>query len=396
MKLNKKTAAIIVAALMLAPLAGCGLSPENFGGSGGSPSQTPSSSATATPVPAATVIVTETVTAKPAPSSEASASAECPSEFAQEAVGHDKNRVIDDFAERVADYVALAGDEKAGALNALVTESAKNAQVLAIWAYSVGLHDSPDNWKELVDSTDTCLSEAGRSLHAAFAGAVQASAATGGISFDEAPASGHNTGVDNEGNFGVDGDSGIGGDREAIKTVLLDGSVAYIMTRCANPVYPGKPARLPEVPTDNPKPPEEGGEGADRPSTKPTTRPSTSSRPTTSATPTPKASKVPSRDPEPQGNNKTGGGGTVPTWSATPAPSAPAGGNPPATYTPPATTQAPAPVVKPSTRPSSEPTPTVAPSTQPPNHGVIEVPTVAPSDTNNVPCSESDREFGLC
>lgn len=70
---------------------------------------------------------------------------------------------------------------------------------------------------------------------------------------DEAPADGTNSGIDDGGAMVSAATSGISGDRKAIKVVLKDGSVFWILARCGNPVVKG-PGPHPPGPTDNPSP----------------------------------------------------------------------------------------------------------------------------------------------
>lgn len=71
---------------------------------------------------------------------------------------------------------------------------------------------------------------------------------------DEAPADGTNSGIGNDGTMVSAATSGISGDRKAIKVVLKDGTVFWIMARCGNPVVQG-PGPHPTGPTDeNPQP----------------------------------------------------------------------------------------------------------------------------------------------
>ncbi|MDZ7744687.1 MAG: hypothetical protein U5K77_02925 [Candidatus Saccharibacteria bacterium] len=74
---------------------------------------------------------------------------------------------------------------------------------------------------------------------------------------DEAPAEGFNSGVDEHGNVVVSADPGVRGDRTAILIELPNGKKIWVMSRCGNPVTTAKPP-LPEGPTDNPPPDDDG------------------------------------------------------------------------------------------------------------------------------------------
>ena len=198
---------------------------------------TPSPTATTTPPPA---------TAAPAASSLA-----CEPAYAQAAVGNEGGKVIDDFETRYATATTEANNLSDAQQSLLIEQSGTNAQTLAAWAHAFGLYEDPNNWQPLIDGN--CLSAEGQKLHNQFEGALSAT----GSKFEEAsaPADGFNSGI-SDGVYGVSSSAGIRGDRKAVKVTLSDGTVAYVMVRCGNPVYPAKP-NLPEVPTDNPPPPVE-------------------------------------------------------------------------------------------------------------------------------------------
>ncbi len=177
-------------------------------------------------------------------------SGDCPEQYTQVAANNDGNRVIGDFATRYATATAEANNLTEGQITVLLEESGKSGQVLAAWAHAFGLHEDPNKWDQLVDGS--CLSSEGITLHNQLDGVLSAS----GTTFEEAeaPADGYNSGV-HEGTFGTSSTQGVYGDRKAIKVTLKDGTVVYIMVRCGNPVFPGKPPGIPDVPTDNPPPP---------------------------------------------------------------------------------------------------------------------------------------------
>lgn len=215
----------------------------------------------------------------------------CKDKYVQEQSKNEENRVIDDFSARYAQAAADSDNQSDAQRDLLIEESAKNAQVLAIWSHTFGLYEDPNKWDQLVK--DGCLSEEGVTLHNQFEGMLSAKGTT--FKEAEAPANGHNSGV-NDGQYGVANDQGIYGDRKAIMVTLKDGSVAYIMVRCGNPVFPSPPPGIPDVPTDNPPPPENPPEN---PPVCPPDMPH--------GTP-PLCKDSPSRDPYSQGNAPTGGG----------------------------------------------------------------------------------------
>lgn len=173
----------------------------------------------------------------------------CEATYTQVASNNENNRVIGDFSVRYAKVTAEADNLSDAQRTVLLEESGKDAFVLAVWTHAFGLYEDPKQWEELVDGD--CLSSEGVKLHNQLEGVLSAS----GTTFEEAeaPANGFNSGV-HDGVYGVASDQGVNGDRKAIKVTLKDGTVVYIMVRCGNPVFPGKPG-LPEVPTDNPPTP---------------------------------------------------------------------------------------------------------------------------------------------
>lgn len=219
--------AIMFGILILIPL---------VGGNGGGGFANPSASTSATPTPT------------PTPSPSAS-NAGCDPAYKQVAVKHDNSRVDSDFSVKYATATVNANNLSDAQINLLLEESGHNGQVLAIWSHAAGLYGDPAKWSTLV--AGDCLSKDGQKLHDQFEGALKAKGTK--VAAGDAPATGYNSGVSN-GTYGVDAAQGIGGDRKAIQITLKDGTTFWIMVRCANPVFPGKPS-LPSVPTDNPPKP---------------------------------------------------------------------------------------------------------------------------------------------
>lgn len=177
----------------------------------------------------------------------------CKAEYQQTPVSHVSNRVDSDFEKKYAEATAKANNLSVAQRDLLISESGKDAQVLASWAHAFGLFKDTSAWTTLVDKSN-CLSQEGQALYNQFKGVLMAS----GTKFEEgqAPASAINSGIF-DGTYGIAEAGGIYGDRKAIIITLADGSKAIILVRCANPVYnPTKiPKGLPRVPTDNPPPP---------------------------------------------------------------------------------------------------------------------------------------------
>lgn len=283
--------------------------------------------------------------AAPNPSPTASVSdTDCDPLFQQVEVSNENNRVDNHFSDLVNEARNQPGSLNANLRDALLERSAQNGMLLATWSSTVGLHEDPNDWDQLVDGD--CLSEEGQRLHAQFEGALKATGTS--VAIGEAPENGYNSGV-NDGVFGVDANPGVRGDRTAVMITMKDGSKVYIMVRCGNPVYPGKP-NLPEVPTDNPPPP-----------TTPPTNPPPPPPPTNEP-------KDPSEDPYPRGNAPVGGG-----------PNADPG---PGTYIPPQQMQQPPsqPRVDP---PPPAPQPAPAPPTVTPSPAPATPPTVDTGEQDN-------------
>jgi len=164
--------------------------------------------------------------------------------FKQEQGNNDGNKVDALFATKYAKATAKANNVAKAQRELLLANSANNAHRLAIWANAFGLYKDPNNWKPLVSGD--YLSPAGQALYYRFEGALSAT----GTSSEEAqaPANYRNSGV-SKGTYGVSARTGITGNRKAIKVTLPNGTVVYIMVRCGNVPFPGKPG-LPTVPTD--------------------------------------------------------------------------------------------------------------------------------------------------
>lgn len=261
----------------------------------------------------------------------------CDPAFRQYDVGHDNARVDEDFADKYARATAQANNLSEAQVNLLLEESAKSAQTLAIWAHAFGLYEDPNDWESLVDGD--CLSREGERLHAKFDGALTASGSK--VEEGQAPADGYNSGVNEDGTYGIDDTQNVGGDRRAIKVTLKDGTVVWIMVRCGNPVYPGnaKP-NLPTVPTDNPPP----------------------TNPPPGNPPPPNEAKDPSQDPYPQGNAPVGGGTNSDSGPGTYVPPQEMEQPPAQTYVPP---PPPPPAPPPSSGGGSAPAPTPDPAPAP-------------------------------
>jgi len=232
-----------------------------------------SSTATSTATAHSTTTTTATATASPSV-------AVCDAKFVQVVANNNGDKVDGDFEQKYAAATSDAANLSDAQKQLLLTNSANNAQRLAIWSNAWGLYASPNNWQPLVDGN--CLSAAGRDLYNQFAGALNAKGTT--FAEGDAPATGYNSGVNSNGTYQVYATPGVTGNRKAIKVTLANGSVVWIMVRCGNVVYSTPP---PGVPTTTP------------PTTTPPTTPPTLEK------------KVPSQDPAAQGNAPVGGGKNI-------------------------------------------------------------------------------------
>lgn len=167
------------------------------------------------------------------------------------------------------------------------------------------------------------------------------------ITPDTAPADGYNSGV-SKGEVVGSADSGVYGNRTAIKVVLPNGKVIWIMARCGNPVTKGTPP-VPHGPTDNPPPPKKCPPGQH--GTPPICKDGAEKGPAHNA-----------QFPEQQKPNK------LPADPKYYQPTKPS--DPPATYVPPAA-PAPKPAPRPTPPPSAEPS---APTPSDPGTGCIPSP----------------------
>jgi hypothetical protein len=137
------------------------------------------------------------------------------------------------------------------------------------------------------------------------------------VTVETAPADGHNTGVQN-GTGVVESQSGVTGDRTAIKVVLDDGRTFWVMARCANVVFAGTPpSSIPTTtsPVSTPS----------HPTTPPlqhTTPPSHTTTPPQVTTPPPThtGGKTASQMPPPPGGPNVGGTSTQPSRPTSTAP----------------------------------------------------------------------------
>jgi hypothetical protein len=309
-----------------------------------------------------------TPTAPPSPSPSATAD-KCEPEFTQVALDRKGSPKVDpEFASKV-DAAVQSGDDDAYR-KVILDVSGKNGQLLAVYAHQMGLFEDPSKWESLV--ADNCLSDEGQRLYNQLDGAYHMK----DMSFKEgeAPENGTNSGVNGDGAYGVDANQGVTGDRKAIEITLPDGSKTWIMFRCGNPVFLGKPVGLPTVPTDNPAPP--------TPET-PTT-PGTPPGTTTPPPPTYIQPKNPSQGSGARGNAPTGSGKNADSGPGVYIPPTKIEQPPAAPYVPPAAPKPvppkpspaqPAPVPTPDPAPAPAPQPS-APAPSAPETGCIPIPGV--------------------
>lgn len=289
--------AAVIAVVFAIPL--LGLASNNIGNLGtNTPSPTPSSTTSATP--------------KPTPSAEG-----CPAAYKQKADPHTGGKVITANAEAFdkAFAVGTTGTIDDKARTFLLQQSGYYVNALAVYAYDFGIYPDSNKWQPLYK--DNCLSPEGQKLHVKLEGVLESRGVK--MALEPAPANGYNSGISN-GIYGVETSQGVSGDRTAIKVTLPNGTVFWIMKRCGNPVYPGKP-HLPTIPSTFvppappvvPPPPSSCPPGNEIPRCAPKssnpgdyTYPSGKPRVPTVTTPA-------ERTPPPVVTHQTGGGGVVDT-----------------------------------------------------------------------------------
>lgn len=285
----------------------------------------------------------------------------CTPEFTQIALDRKGSaKVVLDFSAKVDE--AVASGNKDAYRTVVLGISGQNGQLLAVYAHQMGLYKDPNNWQPLVDGG--CLSKEGQRLYDQLDGAYHMEGMT--FALGEAPANGTNSGVNADGTYGVDASSGIGGDRKAIEITLPDGSKTWIMVRCGNPVFQGKP-NLPTVPTDNP-PPVENPKCPWNPALPPNS-------------PNCVQPKNPAEDPGPRGNAPIGQGPNADPGPGTYVPPENMVQPPSTAYVPPAPPAPVPPAPKPPTPsdPSPAPVPTPDPAPAPAPEPSAVPPSAAPS-----------------
>lgn len=263
----------------------------------------------------------------------------------------------------------------------LLALAGRDARALGAYASHPDLRflQNPDP-RPLVTPDSTCLSQEGQNVWNQMKGALTAGSTK--KEDIEAPATWHNTAMV-RGQFVVDSQPGIGGDRSALAYTLRNGGKFIVMKRCANPVLPA-PGNLPQGPTDHQRPP---GLPPVTPPDRRCTDCESSPPPRHPVCPpsmphgTPPNCKdgpdrMPNYGPGPGRNTDPGSGVYIPPGEMD-RPS----GNPRVDPAPP--TAAP-PAAPPRVTPPAQPTPqpTVDPGTQPPNHG-----TVDPNPGGGQPCN---------
>lgn len=183
-----------------------------------------------------------------------STAAACDPKYVQKPANNNGEKVDADFEAKYAAATSGAANLSDAQKQLLLAESANNAQRLAIWSSAFGLYANPNNWQPLVEGN--CLSSAGRDLYNQFAGALNAKGTT--FAEGDAPANGYNTQVSG-GIFQVFSAPGVTGNRKAIKVTMSNGTVVWIMVRCANVVYSSPPPGVPTTPSKPPTTPPTSG-----------------------------------------------------------------------------------------------------------------------------------------
>ena len=174
---------------------------------------------------------------------------QCAPEFAQLALNRNGSAAVNPNFKAELAAVEATGVTDPYQSTLLVT-GGHNASLLALYAHQMGIYADSTVVAPLVDGD--CLSQEGQNLYHQLDGAYHMKGVT--FTLGQAPETGTNSGVDANGVYGIDAAQGVRGDRTAIEITLPDGSKTWVMLRCGNPVFQGRP-NLPTVPTDNPAPP---------------------------------------------------------------------------------------------------------------------------------------------
>ncbi len=182
------------------------------------------------------------------------AGATCDPQFVQTPNNNNEDKIDGDFEAKYAAATSGAANLSDAQKQLLLKESANNGHRLAIWSSAFGLHANPNDWQPLVSGN--CLSTAGQTLFHQFEGALNAKGTT--FAEGDAPANGYNTQVSG-GIFQVFSAPGVTGNRKAIKVTMSNGTVVWIMVRCANVVYSSPPPGVPTTPSKPPTTPPTSG-----------------------------------------------------------------------------------------------------------------------------------------
>jgi len=174
---------------------------------------------------------------------------ECSATWKMVPADHTDNRW---FFDGVAEIKTAATPKQAANAARVWLDRVKTDEGLLAGAAKVILQREVD--KTTLIAADGCATEAAVDLYAEIAMTV---ASAQSIVPESAPADGWNSGVNNDNVIGDTG-SGISGDRTAIKIVLPDGRVIWVLARCGNIATPRTPP-LPPGQTDEKRPQDDPG-----------------------------------------------------------------------------------------------------------------------------------------
>lgn len=185
----------------------------------------------------------QTTIPKPSPTDSATPDPEeCAASWKMETSDYARNRW---FSEGIAEIKTAKTPKEAAAAAKVWLDLVREDPNLLAGAAKYFLNQEVD--KATLTDNDGCASD--EAIDIAIALDLRIANAKSIIP-EQAPSNGYNSGV-NDGNVIGDATPGIGGDRTAIKIILEDGTVIWIIARCGNIATLGPPP-VPPGTTDNP------------------------------------------------------------------------------------------------------------------------------------------------
>lgn len=143
------------------------------------------------------------------------------------------------FEDGIIEIKNATTDEDAVKASRVWLDRVRKEPVKLVGAIGVFLKEEVDKSK-LIDS-DGCASDKAME----YVIELRLVLTTAQVTIEAAPDGGHNSGMNDQGVV-FDPEPGVGGDRTAIKIILPDGTVVWIMAKCGNLVTPGLPPNVPQ------------------------------------------------------------------------------------------------------------------------------------------------------